>query len=47
MACLDLAEVLGLAGQRIAAIDVLHEAIEMFELKGNVVMADRTKASLR
>jgi class 3 adenylate cyclase/tetratricopeptide (TPR) repeat protein len=45
-ACLDLAEVLRLAGQGDGAISALHEAIEMFQLKGNVVMADRTRASI-
>jgi tetratricopeptide (TPR) repeat protein len=46
MVCLDLAEVLRRAGEGEAATTVLQEAIEMFELKGNVVMAARTRASL-
>jgi class 3 adenylate cyclase/tetratricopeptide (TPR) repeat protein len=46
MVCLDLAEVLRRAGQGDGAITVLEEAIEMFELKGNVVMAARARASL-
>ncbi len=45
-ACLDLADVLRQAGQSDRAIPVLQEAIEMFELKGNVVMAARARASL-
>lgn len=44
--CCALAEVMRLAGQGEAAIPILQEAIEMFELKGNVVMAERTRASL-
>jgi len=46
MACLDLAEVLRRAGTRGDAIPVLHEAIEMFEQKGNVVMAARARVAL-
>ena len=46
MACLDLAEVLRRAGTRGDAIPVLHEAIEMFEQKGNVVMAARARVTL-
>ncbi len=46
MACLDLAEVLQSAGHGDGAIPVLHEAIEMFEMKGNVVMAARARAWL-
>ena len=46
MACLDLAEVLRRAGTRGDAIPVLHEAIEMFVQKGNVVMAARARVAL-
>jgi len=46
MACLDLAEVLRRAGTRGDAIPVLHEAIEMFVQKGNVVMAARARVTL-
>ena len=46
MACLDLAEVLLRAGQGDQAKLALQEAVEMFELKGNVVMAARARASL-
>jgi class 3 adenylate cyclase/tetratricopeptide (TPR) repeat protein len=46
MVCMDLAEVLQRAGQGDSAIPVLHEAIEMFDLKGNLVMAARTRALL-
>jgi tetratricopeptide (TPR) repeat protein len=45
-ACLDAAEVLRLAGRPDQAILMLQEAVEMFELKGNVVMAARTRESL-
>jgi len=46
MACLDLAEVLWRSGQGDRAIPALQEALEMFELKGNLVMAGRTRALL-
>jgi ATP/maltotriose-dependent transcriptional regulator MalT len=44
--CVDLAEVLRRAGQGDNAIPILQEAIEAFELKGNMVMAARTRALL-
>ena len=46
MVCMDLAGELRLAGQGDVAIPLLQEAIAMFELKGNVVMAARTRALL-
>jgi class 3 adenylate cyclase/tetratricopeptide (TPR) repeat protein len=46
MMCVDLAEVLRRAGQGDSAIPILQEAIEAFELKGNIVMAARTRALL-
>jgi class 3 adenylate cyclase/tetratricopeptide (TPR) repeat protein len=46
VACLDLGEVLRRAGRDGDAIPVLQEAIVMFDLKGNVVMAARTRALL-
>jgi class 3 adenylate cyclase/tetratricopeptide (TPR) repeat protein len=46
IACLDLAEVLRRAGRGGDAIPVLQEAIEMFEQKGNVVMAVRARVAL-
>jgi class 3 adenylate cyclase/tetratricopeptide (TPR) repeat protein len=46
VACLDLGEVLRRAGRDGDAIPVLQEAIEMFDLKGNVVMAAQTRAQL-
>jgi tetratricopeptide (TPR) repeat protein len=45
-ACMDRAEVLRLAGQGDEAVRMLQEAIEKFELKGNVVMAARARALL-
>jgi hypothetical protein len=44
--CMDRAEVLRLAGQGDEAMLMLKEAIEMFELKGNVVMAAQARALL-
>jgi tetratricopeptide (TPR) repeat protein len=46
MVCMDLAEVLKRAGRGDGAIPMLQEALEMFELKGNMVMAARTRALL-
>ena len=46
MTCLDFAEVLRRAGRDGESIHVLQEAIEMFDLKGNVVMAARVRALL-
>jgi class 3 adenylate cyclase/tetratricopeptide (TPR) repeat protein len=45
-ACMSHAEVLRLDGQDDEASRMLQEANEMFELKGNVVMAARARASL-
>jgi tetratricopeptide (TPR) repeat protein len=46
-ACADLAEVLGLAGQADGAAAALRQALELFERKGNVVLAQRVEALLR
>jgi hypothetical protein len=43
-ALVDLAEVLTLAGQDPRA--ELEQAVALFERKGNLVMAERTRASL-
>ena len=45
-ALLDLAEVLDLAGRPDEAAAALREAIERFELKGNLAMAARARARL-
>ncbi|MGH3058827.1 MAG: AAA family ATPase [Gaiellaceae bacterium] len=45
-ALVDEAEVLGLLGQGAAARDRLDEAIRLFERKGNVVAAGRTRSAL-
>jgi tetratricopeptide (TPR) repeat protein len=42
----DLAEVLGLTGKTDAVPTALERALELYEQKGNVVMAERTKARL-
>jgi tetratricopeptide (TPR) repeat protein len=46
MACADLAEVLRLAAQTGDAVSALQEALGLFELKGNVIMAKQTAARL-
>jgi predicted ATPase/class 3 adenylate cyclase len=46
LACADLAEVLLLAGQAEGRVNALTEALEMFERKGNQVMARRVRAEL-
>ena len=43
---LALAEVLGLRGKTTEAAEALEQARALFEAKGNVVAADRTRASL-
>jgi class 3 adenylate cyclase/tetratricopeptide (TPR) repeat protein len=43
-ALLDLAEVLRLAGRVEEAVGAAEEALALFEAKGNVVMAERTRA---
>jgi tetratricopeptide (TPR) repeat protein len=43
---IDLAEVLRLAGKRDEAAAVLREAVDLYEQKGAVVMAERTRALL-
>jgi predicted ATPase/class 3 adenylate cyclase len=45
-ALVDEAEVLGLLGRGAAARERLHEAIHLFERKGNVVAAERTRSTL-
>src|SRR6266540_5681129 len=45
-ACADLAEVFELAGQRDEATAALEEALALYERKGNLVMAERTKDRL-
>ena len=42
----DLAEVLALAGKPDEATDVLEQALVLYERKGNMVMAERTRARL-
>ena len=42
-ALLDLAEVLGLSDHRDAAAEAAREAIRQYELKGNVLAADRAR----
>jgi tetratricopeptide (TPR) repeat protein len=42
----DLAEVLELAGRREEAAAALGQALELYERKGNLVMAERTRARL-
>jgi tetratricopeptide (TPR) repeat protein len=42
----DLAEVLQLAGQSKGAADALEQAFELYERKGNVVMAERMRECL-
>ena len=42
----DLAEVLELAGRPGESAEVLREAVEVYERKGNVLAADRTRAWL-
>jgi len=45
-ALLDLAEVLALAGEADDAAAALEQALALFERKGNLVMAERTRARL-
>jgi tetratricopeptide (TPR) repeat protein len=42
----DFAEVLALAGKQVEATDVLERALGLYERKGNIVMAERTRARL-
>ena len=42
----DLAEVLSLAGRPEEAAEALEQALERYERKGNLVMAERTRARL-
>ncbi len=42
----DLAEVLELAGRREEAAAALEQALELYERKGNLVMAERTRERL-
>jgi tetratricopeptide (TPR) repeat protein len=42
----DLADVLELAGRREEAAAALEQALELYERKGNLVMAERTRARL-
>ena len=42
----DLAEVLSLAGRPKEAAEALEQALERYERKGNLVMAERTRARL-
>jgi DNA-binding SARP family transcriptional activator len=46
-ALMDLAEVLELAGERAAAEAAVRRAIELFELKGHLLAADRARALLQ
>jgi class 3 adenylate cyclase len=43
---LDLAEVLRLAGDAVGSSACMEEALRLFEAKGHVVLADRTRAQL-
>ena len=45
-ALVDEAEVLGLLGHGAAARERLHEAIRLFERKGNVVAAGKARSAL-
>jgi tetratricopeptide (TPR) repeat protein len=45
-ALLDLAEVLRLAGRSDEPADAVARALALYEAKGNVVMAERTRAAL-
>jgi tetratricopeptide (TPR) repeat protein len=46
VACLDLADVLRVAGRDGDAVPIIEEAIELFEQKGNLVLARRARTLL-